>query len=86
MLEQANWQVQATDSDRFLLSVEKNEEEVILIKLKVAECYWLLNKKDDSLALYNQLTALDDPFWSSLAKERLDDMTFKTEMETTKRD
>lgn len=68
------------------LSVEKNEEEVILIKLKVAECYWLMDKKDDSLALYNQLAALDDPFWSNLAKERLDEMTFKTELETIKGD
>ena len=68
------------------LNTEKNEEEVILIKLKVAECYWLLNQKDDSLALYNQLAAIEDPFWSNLAKERLDDMTFKTEMETIKID
>lgn len=68
------------------LSVEKNKEDVILIKLKVAECYWLLNKRADSLALYDQLAALDDPFWSNLAKERIDEMNFKAEIGQIKRD
>lgn len=63
------------------LSVEKNKEEIILIQLKIAECYWLLDKKEDSLALYDQLASLEDPFWSNLAKERREDLHFKTEME-----
>jgi len=64
--------------------VEKNKENIILIQLKIAECYWLLNKKADSLALYDQLAALDDPFWSNLAKERREDLNFKMEMGTIK--
>jgi len=46
------------------------------IKLKLAECYWRLNKKEDSLALYNQIISLNDPFWSNLAKERMDEIQF----------
>jgi TolA-binding protein len=66
------------------LSAEKNQEEIILIQLKIAECYWLLNKRADSFALYDKLAALDDPFWSNLAKERREDLNFKMEMETIK--
>jgi tetratricopeptide (TPR) repeat protein len=46
------------------------------LKLKLAECYWRLNKKEDSLALYNQIISLNDPFWSNLAKERMDEIQF----------
>ena len=46
------------------------------LKLKLAECYWRLNKKEDSLELYNQIMSLNDPFWSNLAKERMDEIQF----------
>ena len=46
------------------------------LKLKLAECYWRLDKKEDSLALYNQIMSLNDPFWSNLAKERMDEIQF----------
>jgi hypothetical protein len=46
------------------------------LKLKLAECYWRLNKKEDSLAMYNQIISLNDPFWSNLAKERMDEIQF----------
>jgi tetratricopeptide (TPR) repeat protein len=49
------------------------------LKLKLAECYWQLNKKEDSLALYNQVISLNDPFWSNLAKERMDEIQFNKE-------
>jgi hypothetical protein len=35
-----------------------------------------LNKKEDSLAMYNQIVSLNDPFWSNLAKERMDEIQF----------
>ena len=41
-------------------------------------------KKEDSFALYDKLAALDDPFWSNLAKERREDLNFKMEMEINK--
>ena len=46
------------------------------LKLKLAECYWRLHKKEDSLAMYNQIISLNDPFWSNLAKERMDEIQF----------
>jgi tetratricopeptide (TPR) repeat protein len=66
------------------LEVEKNKENIILIQLEIAECFWLLNKKADSFALYEKLAAVDDPFWSNLAKERREDLNFKMEMEINK--
>ena len=68
------------------LNIEQNEESIILLKLKAAECYWLLNKRADSLALYDQLAALEDPFWSNLARERKEEMNFKAEVEDMERD
>jgi len=35
-----------------------------------------LHKKEDSLAMYNQIISLNDPFWSNLAKERMDEIQF----------
>jgi TolA-binding protein len=49
------------------------------LKLKLAECYWQLDKKEDSLELYNQIISLNDPFWSNLAKEKMDEIQFKKE-------
>jgi len=49
------------------------------LKLKLAECYWRLNKKEDSLALYNQIMSLNDPFWSNLAKEKMDEIQFNND-------
>ena len=46
------------------------------LKLKLAECYWLLNKREDSLAVYHQIASLNDPFWSNLAKEKIDEIQF----------
>jgi tetratricopeptide (TPR) repeat protein len=49
------------------------------LKLKIAECYWRLDKKENSLELYNQIISLNDPFWSNLAKEKMDEIQFKKE-------
>ena len=68
------------------LELEENEASIILLKLKAAECYWLLNKRADSLALFDQIAALEDPFWSNLARERKEEMNFKAEIEDMKRD
>ena len=62
------------------LDIEKNAENRILFKLKAAQCYRLLNKKEDSLALYDQIAGLNVPFWSNLAKERIDEIKFSGEI------
>jgi len=51
-----------------------------LLKLKIAQCYRLLNKREDYLELYNQISGLNDPFWSNIAKERIEELNFNTEI------
>ena len=57
----------------------KDDHEKIPLKLKLARCYWLLDQKEDSLALYNQISSLNDPFWSNLAKEKMNEIQFDRE-------
>lgn len=57
----------------------KDDHEKVPLKLKLAKCYWLLNKKEDSLAVYHQISSLNDPFWSNLAKEKMNEIQFNRE-------
>lgn len=61
------------------IEIAKEKPTKIPLKLKIAHCYWLLNKKEDSLALYGQISNLNDPFWSNLAKERIEEIHFNRE-------
>jgi TolA-binding protein len=56
----------------------------IYLKFKIAQCYLRLNKTKDSLALYNQISSLNDPFWSKLAKERITEIGFKNDITSEK--
>jgi len=58
------------------LTIEKDEETKVRLKLMIARCYDALDNKEDSLALYNQISSLNDPFWSNLARERIDEIAF----------
>jgi TolA-binding protein len=60
---------------------EKDEESIIQLKFKIAQCYWSLGKKGDYLDQCNQISSLNDPFWSNLANERLEEMSFRSEIE-----
>jgi tetratricopeptide (TPR) repeat protein len=62
----------------------KSDPDKVPLKLKLAKCYWLLNKKEDSLAIYHQISSLNDPFWSNLAKEKMDEIQFSKENNTQK--
>ena len=48
----------------------------IYLKFKIAQCYLRLNKTEDSLALYKQISSLNDPFWSNLANEKITEINF----------
>jgi tetratricopeptide (TPR) repeat protein len=63
-----------------LLSTEKESAAQIPIKFKVAQCYGLLNKEKDSLELYDQIAGLNEPFWSDLAKEKMNQFRFNKEI------
>lgn len=67
------------------LDIEKEDENKIKLKLRIAQCYKLLDKKKDYLALYNEISSLNDPFWSNLAKEKIDEINFAREMRETKK-
>lgn len=58
-------------------ATEKSDK--ISLKFKIAQCYLLLNKKKDSLALYNQILSLNDPFWSNLAQEKIKEINFNSD-------
>jgi len=58
-------------------ATEKSDK--ISLKFKIAQCYLLLNKKEDSLALYNQILSLNDPFWSNLAQEKIKEINFNSD-------
>ncbi|OQY09509.1 MAG: hypothetical protein B6I30_09715 [Desulfobacteraceae bacterium 4572_187] len=58
-------------------ATEKSDK--ISLKFKIAQCYLLLNKKEDSLALYNQISSLNDPFWSNLAQEKIKEINFNSD-------
>lgn len=52
----------------------------IYLKFKIAQCYLRLNKTTDCLALYNQISSLNDPFWSKLAKEKITEISFNKDI------
>ena len=57
----------------------KEETDKVPLRLKLAKCYWLLNKREDSLKVYHQVASLNDPFWSNLAKEKIDEIQFNSD-------
>ena len=52
----------------------------IYLKFKIAQCYLRLNKTTDCLALYNQISSLNDPFWSKLAEEKITEISFNKDI------
>jgi tetratricopeptide (TPR) repeat protein len=52
----------------------------IYLKFKIAQCYLQLNKTKDCLALYNQISSLNDPFWSKLAREKITEISFNKDI------
>jgi tetratricopeptide (TPR) repeat protein len=73
---------EALSSYQRALTLEKEETNQIALKLKEAQCYWALDKKEDSLRIYDQLSTINDPFWSALAKEKRDEIQFHKELST----
>jgi len=52
----------------------------IYLKFKIAQCYLRLNKTTDCIALYNQISSLNDPFWSKLAEEKITEISFNKDI------
>lgn len=69
---------------RAAVEVEKKEENKILLKLKMAQCYRLLNQKENYLSLCNEIASLNVPFWSNLARENMEEINFRGELDKVK--
>lgn len=67
------------------LEMESENERRIGLQLMVARCYEVLDKKKDYLSLYNQISSINDPFWSNVAKEKIDAVNFAREMKEAKK-
>ena len=66
------------------VDMAQEQADKISLMLKIAQCYWRLNQKEDFLALNERISSLNDPFWSNLAKERMEEINFNWEMQKTK--
>jgi tetratricopeptide (TPR) repeat protein len=62
------------------LKIADTEAAKLPLQLKVARCYGLLDKTEDSLVIYDQVASIKDPFWSNIAKERIEEITFNQEI------
>jgi len=65
------------------LQTEASEDNRIRLRLALAECYEALHQSEKYLALYRQISELDDPFWSHLARERMEAEDFKRTVKDT---
>jgi tetratricopeptide (TPR) repeat protein len=68
------------------LQLEVGGENKIRLQLMIAQCYKALNMQEDYLALYDQILVTNDPFWSRLAKEKIEEINFSPEVDDTKKE
>lgn len=65
-------------ADRFKKAVEamKKPENKIRIKVKLAQSYFQSDNIQESIEIYRQVADANQPFWSNLAKERIEKINF----------
>ena len=71
---------EAADSFKRAVAMAKKSANKIPVQVKLAQSYWRSNEKKESIELYKQIAALDEPFWSNLAKERIGKINFDREI------
>ncbi|MBU4010683.1 MAG: tetratricopeptide repeat protein, partial [Proteobacteria bacterium] len=59
------------------IAAKKDDNENMKLRFLIAQCYEALNRKNDYIDAYNQLTKSADPLWSRLAKEKMEAIIFK---------
>jgi tetratricopeptide (TPR) repeat protein len=57
--------------------LEINESSRARLKMQMARCYEILNQQELYLAIYTEVANLSDPFWSNVAREKIDSINFK---------
>ncbi|MEA3359338.1 MAG: tetratricopeptide repeat protein [Thermodesulfobacteriota bacterium] len=58
------------------LDVEEAEENKNLLKIKIARCYRLLNKREDYMPIYGEIASLENVLWSNIAKYEMEGIDF----------
>lgn len=75
-----------TDEALALLQKEVGKEENRMdqerLKWKLAQYHERLGQKESSQAVYQQLAKVEDPLWSGLANDKMEEMRFRQDMET----
>ena len=58
------------------LDVEEAEENKTLLKIKIAKCYKILNKKNNYMPIYGEIASLENVLWSNIAKYEMEGVDF----------
>lgn len=67
----------ALASIQFALDRETDEGIQTRLKIFMARCYERLQKESAYLAIYNEIIGRNDPFWSRVAREKIEEAQFK---------
>lgn len=54
-----------------------DEQENFSLTFQLAQCYSQLGRRQEATALYRQIEAGENPFWSNLAKEKIEEIEFE---------
>lgn len=60
----------------FALEMDSQGNHGPRLKIMMARCYEMLDKKESYLAIYNEVANQNDPFWGNIAREKMDEMSF----------
>ncbi len=63
-----------------IVKMEQTQVEKASLKYKIAQCFRLLGRREESFALYQEVADLNDPFWSNLAREEIAAAGFSDEI------
>jgi TolA-binding protein len=64
------------------LGKEDGQNDQERLRWKLARSYESLGKKEDSLSVYRDISNRDDPLWRNLAKEKIEEIRFREEIDS----
>ena len=65
-----------------VVKMEQSQVEKASLKYKIAQCFQLLGRREESFNLYQELADMNAPFWSNLARENIAAAGFSDEIKT----
>ncbi len=69
-----------------LVEMDQIQVEKIALRYKIAHCLERLGRNQESLALYEAVAEMDDPFWANLAREKIAASKFADEIPAQNKD